>query len=71
LRDLERINEISHKKPYYFKMSKFQPSQFQYIEKDLKAIEKMGKITDKSNSQNPLVIFSTENFGVFEYREKL
>ena len=30
----------------------------------------MGRIIDNSNSMNPLAIFNTDNFAVFEFREK-
>ena len=50
LRDLERIKESSQKKPYYFKLAKHEPSQFKFIETDLKLVEKMGKIV---NGQAP------------------
>jgi arginine repressor len=71
LRDLERIKEVSSKKPYYFKIARYQNSEFKYIERDLQAIDKMGKLINNSNYQTPLTVFNTENFGVFEYREKL
>lgn len=31
----------------------------------------MGKIMDNSSVQTPLVIFNTQQFGLFEYREKI
>jgi arginine repressor len=70
LRDLERIKEVSLKKPYYYKLPKYQKSEFKFIEKDLKKIDHMGRIMDNSNSMNPLAVFNTDNFGVFEFRDK-
>lgn len=69
LRDLEKIKEASQKKTYYFKLPKYQESEFKYIESDLQRVETMGKIIDNSNSQIPIVIFNTESVGVFDYRE--
>jgi hypothetical protein len=31
----------------------------------------MGKIQDNSHNQMPLVVFNTQNFQVYEYRDKL
>ncbi|CDW76204.1 kelch motif family protein [Stylonychia lemnae] len=70
LADLEKIKEQSQRKPYYFKLPKHQPSEFKFIETDLKLIDKMGKIMDNSSAQTPLVVFNTMQFGVFEYRER-
>lgn len=52
-------------------MSRYQHSEFKYIETDLQKIDHVGKIVDNSNMQTPLAVFNTESFGVFEYREKL
>eukprot|EP00347_Sterkiella_histriomuscorum_P006037 403354304 len=70
LRDLEKIKDSSQKKPYYFKLPKHSPTLFNTIDTDLNLIDKMGKIMDNSSVQTPLVVFNTQQFGLFEYREK-
>ncbi len=71
LRDLEKIRESNQKKAYYFKIPKVRRSEFKFIDSDLKLIDNMGKIQDNSNGEDPLVVFNTQNFGMFEYRQKL
>lgn len=61
---------MSSKKHHYFKTSKYRQSEFKFIESDLQSISKMGKIINNANSECPLVIFNTESFGLFEYKEK-
>ncbi len=70
LRDLERLREVSLHKPYYFKLPKYQRSQFKFIEKDIQNIEQLGKIVENQTCEQPLTIFNSEIFGIYEYRDK-
>ena len=60
LRDLERIKEMSLRKTSYFKLPKYQKSEFRYIDSDITKVDQMGKLLNNSHSLHPLVIFNTE-----------
>ena len=51
-------------------MKKFRPSEFKSIETDLIAVQNMGKINDNSLTDAPIVLFDTQKFAAFEYKEK-
>ena len=58
------------KKSNFYKVKKFRPSEFKSIETDLIAVQNMGKINDNSLTDAPIVLFDTQKFAAFEYKEK-
>jgi hypothetical protein len=69
---LDEIKKAIDNKPNPFKLPYFQPSIFLSMPSDLKQVSSFGRILDNSRcSFNPLTIFNSTNFTVFNYHEKL
>ena len=66
----QQVQKQLERKANFYKLKKFQPSEFKCIESDLLAVSNMGKIMDNSLADAPLVLFDSQKFAAFEYQSK-